>query len=165
MDKPCLFWEVLFPLGRSTRVVFSVLGLWFRYPRSSLDSFLLFLSFHDVKFQSAFFSSEVGLSSPVKFGCFGVSLLYLRLVLQSPVGMSLLEKKHWFPRWSLKKDVLPRYLFDLATSGLCFSSVKLKAGSRFGFCSWPLPFLDWSFWLNFSQVLLVLEAVLFVCSY
>ena len=28
-------------------------------------------------------------------------------------------------RWKRKKDVLSRYLFDLATSGLCFSSVKL----------------------------------------
>ena len=54
--------------------------------------FSSFLSFHDVKFQSAFFSNEVGLNSPVKFDCFGVSLLYLRLVLQSPVGMLLLKK-------------------------------------------------------------------------
>ena len=53
--------------------------------------FSSFLSFHDVKFQSAFFSSEVGLNSPAKFDCFGVSLLYLRLVLQSPVGMLLLK--------------------------------------------------------------------------
>ena len=57
------------------------------YPRASFVG----ISFHDVKFQSAFFSREVGLNSPVKFDCFGVSLLYLRLVLQSPVGMLLLE--------------------------------------------------------------------------
>ena len=58
------------------------------YPRESFVG----ISFHDVKFQSAFFSREVGLNSPVKFDCFSVSLFYLRLVLQSPVGMLLSEK-------------------------------------------------------------------------
>ena len=72
---------------------------------------------------SVFFSRDVGLNSSVRFGCLGVSLLYLRLVLQSSVGTLFLE--NWFLRWNRKKDVLSRYLFDLATSGLCFSSMKL----------------------------------------
>ena len=61
------------------------------YPRASFVG----ISVYDVKFQSTFFSREVGLNPLVEFGCFSVSLLYLRLVLQSPVGMLLL-KENWF---------------------------------------------------------------------
>ena len=58
------------------------------YPRACFVG----ISFHDIMFQSKFFSRELGLNSPVKFDCFGVGLLYLRLVLQSPIGMLLSEK-------------------------------------------------------------------------
>ena len=62
------------------------------YPRESFVG----ISVHDVKFQSASFSREVGLNSPVRSICFIISLIYFRLAFQSPVGVLLLKKKTGF---------------------------------------------------------------------
>ena len=71
----------------------------------------------------SFFSREVGLNPRSE------TWLFQRQSSLFEVGLAI-SNRHvafgkLFLRWNRKKDVLSRYLFDLATSGLCFSSVKL----------------------------------------